>query len=213
MDDAMAIYGGNGNIDIPDLQNSTLVVENQYDLPYCTSMSISLPSGHEVTPIQLKGMVAESATNIDDDPNEPPTEANVLPFLNFREQTTNDVVLLEPGDALLCVNDDTDKSNPGYITGVVQNKTQNNTQIGFFERTKTYIIKAAEMAGYVSNLAVGIYDVYQKIKMFLPITPVTALIPANINGIECYAFGVDTQAKTDGNQVYLLSDTFELVGI
>lgn len=201
-----------GIINIEDFLNSNLVTENPNQVPYCTSLSIELPKNQEVTPIEMTGVAVGNSETIND---ELPTEGKVLPFLNFQEKQTTDIVQLEPGDAMVCVNDDTDNMEaPGYITGVVQNKSLNSIyNVGFFEKTKTAILKATEMAGYVGKLACGVYDAYSKIKMFLPITSVTSLIPLEVDGQTVGAFAVGNDAKTDGNQVFLMKNTFDLVGI
>lgn len=69
------------------------------------------------------------------------------------------------------------------------------------------------MAGYVSKLAIGLFDVYKKIKMFVPITTLGALAAAadDSNVYDIQPEGKD--AMTTSNQVLLLHSTFDLVDI
>lgn len=199
-------------ININDFTDSLDVVSNQNNQPYATSLTIVLPNGSEITPIQLSGVVHENRDNIDTNVDDV-SAGKIIPFNNFSEAPVNARVALEPDEAVVVVSSEDNSKYPGHIVGCYQNDFGVKKYLRFLDNCKAVVIKTTEMAGYVSKLAIGLFDVYKKIKMFVPITTLGALAAAadDSNVYDIQPEGKD--AMTTSNQVLLLHSTFDLVDI
>ncbi|OUM57668.1 hypothetical protein PIROE2DRAFT_64869 [Piromyces sp. E2] len=103
------------DVDINNLVNNQVVYYNEINLPYATSLTLSLPKGKEVTSMELEKV--EWTGLVNDGGSSFTTEAVVKLFNQFENYTPQDqLIIVRPEQELVAIREPINEENNHNIT-------------------------------------------------------------------------------------------------